>query len=229
MEKLIQANLRFLAVPLGTLAIIIILSLVSFKIFSDRSTDENNQIATLSSQGSILDQKLSALQTVGATLNVAQNMSLALPSDNPTFVLSNQIKRYSSDTGVTVESIQIGQEVVDSKGISHADVSIDATGNPVNILSFADKLKNASPLTLGNNIVITQKGGETRVTIAISVYWAAFPEKLPAITEPISELSANEKDIISKIAALQPPPLSAPVSETPASQPATLKSNPFGF
>ncbi|HEX6977383.1 MAG TPA: hypothetical protein VF185_03430 [Patescibacteria group bacterium] len=229
MEKLIRANLRFLGVPLGILATIVVLSLVSFKIFSDRSTDENNQIATLTAQSSILDQKLSALQTVGSTINAAQNISLALPSDNPTFIISNQIKRYSQDTSVSVESVQIGQEVVDTKGVSHADVSVDAVGNPISILAFANKLKNASPLTLGNNIVITQKGGETRATIALSVFWAAFPEKLPAITEPISELTADEKEIIAKIAALQTPFLVTGTEQPVASQPATPKSNPFGF
>lgn len=232
MEKVITANLKFLYLPLLAILTIIILFLVSFKFFNDRLSSQNSELTKLQGQQIVLSQKLSALEHVGDLANNVQDISFALPGENPSFIEVSQIKRYIQQQGLILTSIQIGQESSDAQGMMYANVNFDVEGNPIAMLNLIDKLKNAAPLTIGNNISINQKGGTTLSTFTISVYWSAFPEKLPALTEPVSELSPADGETLSKVSALDIPVLGSLTTTPTATQgaiPTGPKTNPFGF
>lgn len=232
MQNLKPENLKFLYVPLSVLLGIAVLSIISFKLFSDRLSQQRSEINQAQGQQIILSQKLNALQHLGDVVNNVQNISFALPGENPSFIEVSQIRRYTQALGLTLSSIQIGQETTDAGGILHANVNFDVEGNPITIFSLIDKIKGAAPLTVGNNISINQKGGTTLSTFTLSVFWSPFPEKLPAITEPVSELSGDDTKILSTIADLDLPVLGSQTASPSASQtpvPSGPKTNPFGF
>lgn len=232
MQNLKLENLKFLYVPLSVLLGIAVLSIISFKLFSDRLSQQQSEINQAQGQQIILSQKLNALQHLGDVVNNVQSISFALPGENPSFIEVSQIRRYTQALGLTLSSIQIGQETTDAGGILHANVNFDVEGNPITIFSLIDKIKSAAPLTVGNNISINQKGGTTLSTFTLSVYWSSFPEKLPAITEPVSELSNDDTKILSTIADLDLPVLGSQTASPAASQttaPSGPKTNPFGF
>lgn len=232
MQNLKPENLKFLYIPLSVLLGIAVLSIISFKLFSDRLSQQQSEINQAQGQQIVLSQKLGALEHSGNIINSVQSISFALPGENPSFIEVSQIRRYTQALGLTLSSIQIGQETTDAGGILHANVNFDVEGNPITIFSLIDKIKGAAPLTVGNNISINQKGGTTMSTFTLSVYWSPFPEKLPAITEPVSELNTSDEEILSKVANLDLPVLgsqtaSPAASQTPVSN--VPKTNPFGF
>lgn len=230
MEKLKLENLKFLSLPLAVLLITTILFVVSLKLFSDRLAIEQSDLTQAQKEQTVLSQKLNALQNIGDIVNKVQSISSVLPEENPSFVEISQVKRYIQDAGLTLASIQIGQEITDSQGISHTNVNFDVEGSSLTVFLLVDKLKIAAPLTTGSNITINQKGGTSSTSFTTSVYWSPFPEKIPALTEPVSELTSEEKDILSRISLFDMPLAITP--QPTATEGATLnvpKTNPFGF
>lgn len=232
MDQIKLTNLKPLYLPGSILLTIILLFIISFKLFSDRVGAQQAELSQIKGQQIILSQKLSALQSIGGVANNVQNISLALPGDNPSFIEVSQIKRYAQILGLILNSIQIGQETTDAGGTFHASVNFDVEGNPASTLNLIDKLKNAAPITIGNNVNIKQKGGTTLSTFTISVYWSPLPEKLPALTEPVLELSGSDTEMLTKIASLDLPILGTQIQTPTATEqgiPSVPKTNPFGF
>ncbi len=231
MQNLKLENLKFLYIPLSVILGIAILSLISFKLFSDRLSQEQSELNKAQGQQIVLSQKLGALEHSGNIINSVQSISFALPGENPSFIEVSQIRRYTQALGLTLTSIQIGQETTDAGGLLHANVNFDVEGNPITTFSLIDKIKGAAPITVGNNISINQKGGTTTSTFTLSVYWSPFPEKLPALTEPITELNHSDEEILAQIAGLDLPVLGsqAPISSQSAVPSTGPKTNPFGF
>lgn len=215
MRKIISTNINMLVVPIfGLLALLILGSFIG-KLFMDKLGEENMKLEAATSEETRLRQKLSSLQSVGQVVDLAQDASDALPPDNPSFLVLSQLKRYALASQVTVDNLQVGQEIK-SGGLSHVDMSFDLNGSFLSVTTFLEKLKTATPITNVINVDLSQAGNESRASITLSAYWASFPEKLPAISESFGELTADENQILSQMATYERPVILGAEGEVPS-------------
>lgn len=204
MRKIISTNINMLVIPVFGFLALLIVGIFIGRIFLDKLSEQNTKLEVVSNEERILQQKLSSLQSVGQVVNLAQNASDVLPADNPSFLVLSQLKRYAVSLQVTVDNLQVGQEIK-SSSLSHVDINFDLNGSFSAITSFLEKLRTAAPITNVTNINLSQKGAESRASITMSAYWSAFPDKLPAISESFKELTPDENKVLSQVASYEKP------------------------
>lgn len=181
------------------------------------------QIANESKNQNALTQKLNILRTVSDTLATgAVFATTALTDSNPSLVISSQLKNLSSQNQVIVSGIKGGPEVTDSTGLSRVDITLEVNGTRAEVLAFAKAVENMAPITHIDKIKINEGNNQVRASLSLRSFWSPLPTKLPALTDQITDLTADEKNMLSDLSGLTQPQLStAPV---PASG---GKPNPF--
>lgn len=181
------------------------------------------QLAGESKNQATLTQKLAILRTVSDTLATGASFAAtALPDSNPSLLLSSQLKNLSSQNQVNLSGLKGGPEVTDSTGLSRVDLTLDVTGTRESVLDFAKAIEGMAPITHIDKIKITEGNNQVRASLSLRSFWSPLPTKLPSLTEQITDLTADERALLSDLSGLTQPTIStAPV---PAS---SGKTDPF--
>lgn len=220
--KVLPPDIKRLGIPLFSLIGITICFFIASKIGFNKITDQGKEIKTFEKNISILKKKEEALSEVKETLgDEIQFFSLALPENNPIFSIIYQVKKYSTQQGLFLENVKGGTE---SKGKNYlrTDLNFDLDGSLPAIISFLNKTQEFSPIVTIEKFELSQAGGVFRGSITLRGYWAAYPKNIPAITQPLSDFTDEEIEMILKISKLE----IAPFSGFSARQD-TTRTNPF--
>lgn len=238
----IPPNVRVILVPLTSLLVLAILSLFFFKDAYSRINLERLKLERVRKDEKILQQKQIFLQEVGEqVLSQSDSVLLALPETNSALLEISQLKNIAAKNAVTLENLGVGSEDATKGEISTVLLSFDAVGSFDNVLSFLTEIQSSAPLARLENIKMTQAAKSTFVRAGLKVFWSRLPTTIPAISEPVVQLAANEQEVLDFLLGLSPPlfflTISAPpfVSETQetsgqqTSQPLLpqLRKNPF--
>jgi Tfp pilus assembly protein PilO len=220
----LQQQLKTLVIPLVGLVVLIFLSIMASKLVVGRIDFIRQQTASLQNTVSALEDKLSVLQDLGSEIPSLRNeLATLMPSRNSALFAYSQVKSLANFFQVNLDNFKVGQEVVAvSKKLEHVEISFDVEGSLAQIENFLTELGKSAPLTKINKARITQSGGLSRASIELFCFWASYPTKLPDISEPIKELSQEERDLLSLLSSFKPPLLEELVPNKPAS-----RSNPF--
>ena len=223
MLKKLPESTRLLINSLLPLFGVIVLSLIVGQFGLGKISDLRNQIQKLQTDQNTLNQKLQILDSLSASTSGGSVATVsALPGSNPVLVSLDQIKSLGVQNGIIISNIKGGAEVKDKSGLLRADVSFDAFGARVQILEFAKKINQIAPITLVDKVKITESSGSARGSISVRCLWAPYPTKLPAVTETITDLTADEKKTLGAVNSLIQPQF----TEVPPSVNAG-KSDPF--
>jgi len=176
------------------------------------------QIANGQKDRAVLTQKLDLLQTVSEiAAGQATIASTAVPGGNSSLAAISQLKTLSATHGVIISNIKAGGEIKDGSGLSRSDISFEAEGARINMITFLKGISGISPLAVTDRIKLSEVGGTVRANVAVKSFWSEFPTKLPATTEAITDLTGDEKRLLTEIAALiQPVFVEIPASVTSA-------------
>ena len=171
----------------------------------------------------ILSQKLNILTSVSdAVSSQSSAVTIAVPDSNPALITLSQMKTLAGENGLALSGIKGGAEVKDKTGLSAVDVSFDVNGPRPQIFAFLAAVNDISPVTVVSKIKMNESGGNALANVTVRSFWSSFPTKLPAVTDPESGLTADEKSTVTKVSALKQPIF----SEVPASE-VLGRSDPF--
>jgi len=204
--KAVSPDFKKLGLPILSLFGMLFCFLFATRIGFNQITDQRNKIDSLDKDITVLEKKLDSLTQVEQTLsNDVKFFSLALPDSNPVFSIIYQIKTHSASSELLVENIKGGAE---SKGKTYykTDINFDLDGDLTQILSFLNLTQEFSPIVTLEKFKLTQGIGSYRASITLRGYWAPFPQKIPAVTQPISDFTEEEINMIVKISKLLIPP-----------------------
>lgn len=174
----------------------------------------------------ILEGRDKVLKNLGGKIGkFSQDTLLALPSTNPALLVSSRIgslaRSYNLEV-VDIKSTATAQEEV-SEEISSLMVRLEMTGSYDDIASFVDEISNSLPIIKIRKLnVKTDRNGVTADLELVS-YWAGFPKSLPDIDSPIDTLSANEQELLDRLARFARPA----IQELPQPAPPSLRTDPF--
>lgn len=207
----------------GPLVAVILLTYFVWSFGYSKVSEIRRNIKKAQSDQTILNQKLGTLTNVPENVILgAQNATIAFPESNPSVVLLSQIRSLSQANSVRIGNIKSGSEVADSSGLQRVDVSFDITGGRGEVIQTILDIQNLAPITVLDKVKINETGGLARSTVSVKSFWAPLPTKLPALTEKVTDLNANEVNLLELINGLRMPDFSTITASDGAG-----KSDPF--
>lgn len=206
----------------GLLGLLFFLTFVTIRVISNQIASQRNKLLTQLKKEQILEQKTELLRNLDTTLVTRADLtSFALPSQNSSFVTISQLKNLASENLISITNLKVGAETKEGN-ISGADIGFDAEGPMESVLLFLKRIGEVAPIILIDKAQLNDTGGISRATLKVKVFWADLPKTLPAISEPLNDLTNEEKEILVKIIELSPPDFSILEPEVPREN-----SNPF--
>jgi len=166
----------------------------------------------------VLGKKLDVLSTLEESALPLADLSLvALPETNPSLVIISQLKSLALEKGVNVVSIEQAAPIVGVEGqeVTYLMVQFNINGEIIPILEYLKALKTSVPLITLGDVQIVSEIGLNRAKVGLVGNFSALPATLPALTSPLNELTAEEKDILAKLSSYKLPVF----SEVPPSGP----------
>ncbi len=223
-NDLSKADLKALGKALLPLFILVLLGIFVFRNVFTRVSAQKQSLATAKRDVRVLTEKQELLAEISnEAAELVYPLTFALPHENASLMMLSQLKTLSAQSGLFLANMKSGPLIPDAKtGLSRHEIQFDADGDMVGILSFLENLPNAAPISRLETVSVSSAGAASRGEIKLSVFTAPLPKTLPAITEPVRELTDAELETLNQLATLFLPPL----LEVEA-QGASPRANPF--
>jgi hypothetical protein len=220
MFKKLPENIRLIINSVSPLIVVLVLFVVVGQFAFGKISEVRNKITKSQKDQAILVQKFDLIKTLGETAaSSVAAVSNALPEANPSLTVISQMKILAAQNGIVIANTKGGAEVKDNSGLSRVDITFDVIGPRAQIITLTKSISQIAPITLVDKIKITESAGAARATIATRSFWAPFPTKLPALTEAITDLTADEKKTLGVVTGLTQPEFSEVTASDTAPRP----------
>jgi len=200
-------DLKPLVIPLVSVLFLIILSIISFNILNSRISAKKVELdETKNEEETLLEKRrvLSEFDSLVSSESLA-SIDLAFPEDNPALMMISQIKNLSSTFGLTMVELNVGKATDIGNGTMKVSISFSIDGPFEGVINFVKTLETLSPINVIENAEFINSGGLTRADISLVLFYSKHPTKLPAITEGIKGLTADETNLLFEVNLLIPP------------------------
>jgi Tfp pilus assembly protein PilO len=202
-KKLIPPNMQVFVIPLGLLAALVIMTIFSIRFGFARISTQRQEVETANKNESVLLQKESVLKEVETEIPAhVKVLAAVMPEKNPSLAMISQLKLLSSSKGLVVENIKVSSSMAKEAGLSEVDVTFGVDGPMLQVIDFIASIKDLAPVSTLEKAKLNQSGEATRADLTVRVYYAAFPEKLPSLTEPVRGLTSSEKETLTNLSSL---------------------------
>ena len=221
-KKILPPAIQVFVVPIVLLVVLGILSGLAIRVGFGRIGQQRQETAVARQNENALSQKEGVLRTNQGTIPTYVNtVAASLPEKNPALSMTSQLRNLALSNGISLENIKIGSSVP-SGGLSEVDITFGLEGTPPQVIAYLNSIKNLAPVSTVEKAKINQSALGTRVDVTVRVYYSPFPEKLPSLTEPVRELTEDERNVLNRLSAL-----SLPAFSDLQPQPAGARENPF--
>ena len=215
-------------------ALPLIISIIFFILVGSFGISKINEVRlAVKSAGkdqTVLTQKLNLLQTLSQTAASGENAAVfALPDTNPTLTVLSQLNYLAGTNGIVLSKIQSGAGTIDDLGLNETPISFNLEGSIPQIISFLTGTSGLAPIIVLDGINVSQKDAGTVAEVTARSFWSPLPATIPALTQPVTDLTPAEKETLVKVTNLtQPVSQEIGVSQG-ATQPVEgINPNPFG-
>ena len=227
MQNLLKAfpeNIKQIFSAGAPILVVIILFIVVGKFGVPKVLDVRSEIKSAQNTEKTLTQKISTLQTLSSSVAPkAGVVSSALPDTNPSLAVTSQLKSLALSQGVVLTGMKAGSGVTSGTDLHEINVAFTLYGARQQISNFLGETAKIAPITTIRKINITGSGGGVSADINAVSYWADLPKTIPSVTEPITELTQADNQILNNISNLTQPSF---MEITPSE--GDINPNPFG-
>ena len=204
--KLISPDIRVIAMPIAILMGIVILALISYRIAYSKISTQREEVAAAKEVEKVLNDKQKVLTQVGANIgSYVNSVAASVPEKNPVLMMISQLKSLAGTRNITINNLKGGSEVNSQGSIPVVNLNFEVGGSLSNVLDFLKSLETVAPLSTIDQLKIAQSAGNARTDVFLKLYFSPFPQKFPALSEPITELTTNEKELLAKLQQLKLP------------------------
>jgi len=130
------------------------------------------------------------------------SLNAALPETNSALLMLSQIKTLSSKHSLLFSDLNVGTPAIGDSGLYKVELKFDLDGQIEQIIPFLRELKFFAPVSNIREVEFISGTEVSRSTVSIVVYFAEYPNKIPAITDPIVNLTASEVETLSVLEGL---------------------------
>ena len=162
-----------------------------------------DQINNTKKTQSILISKLKPLESVSESATVGANIALsALPSSNPSLQVVTQLKILASQNQLVLNNIKSSLGSSDTAGTPFLNTTFNLSGPKEQITMFIKGVESFAPITFVEKFSLAESAGASTATVTVRTYFVSLPTKIPTITQPITELTTLEKELLSQLSRL---------------------------
>lgn len=208
--------------PVLILILLVIFSFVGFSKAFGEIGNLSRELEKVRKTENILKSKLNILSESDESINTNYAVSF-LPGENTSLSALYQLRSNAFQNGLIITNFRVGSETKESSDFMKVAISFDIEGPLPQILNFINLTKMFSPNIWIEKTELEFAGEAIRAKVYTKSYWAPFPTKIPALTDPITELSAKDKEILSTVIDYLQPPFASITPGIPGEN-----INPFG-
>lgn len=201
-------EIKFLLKPILFLGIVI-LSIVLVIVFGLKQVKKlQNQTADATKNQSTLLKKVEVLSQVDELIPQGLDfVNLALPSQNAVIYALSQVKTVADRNALLVSNVRSGGNS-ETKGITKISLNFEVTGPQSAMYLFLEEISKSLPVMVIEKVKINTEGGTSKATVAINVYGADLPKKIPSLTTAVSGLSTEEVTLLNELSSYSQPSFS---------------------
>lgn len=206
-KRSISPNLKILALPTGTILVVIFLFLGLIQVGYGRITSQLEEYHSAKDTQVSLNEKLNVLRQVSSSLPEADTTVIAMPDKNPGAWVVSQVRGVSQENNVTLGSLDI-TAAKSEDSFNKLQMSAELLlQDYASLIVLLKDLTNIAPVSTIDEVQVTgaTPGGALEGTLKMTFYWSSLPTSLPAIDEAVNELTSQEQDILEKIGELEFP------------------------
>lgn len=205
----LSPNIKIISVPLVTIVTVIMIFILFAPQGYSRINSKMTEFKNTQKEENILSSKLDSLKRLSsASLDPEDTSVIALPSKNPGMWIVSQIRRSSRETDIEIVKMSI-LNVNEKDEIKSSDVQFELeAGEYQSLLNFVKDLVVMLPIYSLKIISVERGQGEGVLftgKVEATFYWSDFPKTLPAMNEPLNELTEDEINLIGIISGFKRP------------------------
>jgi Tfp pilus assembly protein PilO len=224
--KALKLNLGVVFIPSVMLVMLFVLFLISIRVGLPRIVEQRRSLKILQDKAETLEEKRSRLEELRVEYtSQVDPVATAFPDKLPSLLIVSQTRKSASEKDLEISEVDARlDDKYEFKGNEAIVISFTVAGDFEEILDFILSTKNLAPITTLEEIELSNREDNAEAEVKIAGYWSPYPQTLPAVDEPIDEITPEEKLILNRIAALTQPEF----FDVPALPPSD-RSNPFSF
>jgi len=223
-KDFLPLGVRVLLGQVGLLAALVLIFAIGFKVGLGQVGRRRADLALLRKNKEILTAKRDLLTSIAPQVaSQAGLVTAALPGRNPALLVISQIKKLAVANGVVLTGIKVGLSGEAKSRAAAVGVSMDMIGPVASVLDLVSGIKKIAPISRIDKVELNLTGMDTTSSLEVKSYWASFPTRLPALTEPVAGLTKAEENLLETLADLTLPALVTLAPSSPVENP-----NPFG-
>lgn len=204
LDKIKISDLRPMARPAGYLLGIIIISGIAYRVLAGQIESMSSKVAAAQKVSNTLQEKVEVLSEFRSILSdsTVNSLNAALPETNSALLMLSQIKELSLKHSLLFSNLNVGTPIEDDSGLFKVELEFDLDGQIEQIIPFLRELKFFAPVNNIREVEFVSGAEASRSTVSIVVYFAEYPSKIPAITDPIINLTASEVETLRVLEGL---------------------------
>lgn len=219
-------NIQIILLPLLSLIALLLLFVFSVRTGISKIQVLQSNINSQKGVENTLRQKEELLKSVEESVSdQTAAVNSALPGKNPVLLTMYQVRSLGLDGLIRLSGSKVGTTGTKESSLDAIGMTFNIQGQIEDVLKSINKLKLITPLTVIDKVEFQIDGYNASADVSISSYWSPLPEKIPSLTQPVSDITQEEKDILSSLLSLTQPPFG---DELLPQEPAE-RDNPFGF
>ena len=221
-KSVLGPNIKTLLLPLVYISVAAVLFYILITLGVGEINKQRKSISDIERTNSILNQKQTLLRTLESNVSdYVSSTANALPEKNSALSMVSQIKNMAALNGLFISAVKIGAETAQA-GVSAVEITFGIEGSMNDTLNFLNSLSSVAPVSNIQKAKVNSSGGIASADITIRAYSAPYPVRLPSLTEPITDLSNDEKDLLDTLSNLTLPLFTTLEPQQPA-----VRDNPF--
>lgn len=230
LESLIKGlsigNIKIILLPLLSLMALLLLFVFSVRTGISKIQALQGNINSQKDVENTLKQKEELLRSVEESVSDQTATAIsALPGKNPVLLTMYQVRSLGLDGLVQLSDTKVGSTGVKESSLDAIGMTFNIQGRIEDVLKSINKLKLITPITVVDKVEFQIEGYNASANVSISSYWSPLPGNIPSLIQPISDITQEEKDILSSLLSFTQPPF----GDSLLPQEAVERDNPFGL
>ena len=222
-EGTLKPNIRIMLVPLVLIGLLLITSVAVAKNGITKISGQLKQLNSEKRTENTLTEKAGVLQQMeGVVLDNADKTVIALPSENPSIMMLVQLNSLAEKHELVFTKREVTKTNIRIEGLQGVLISFAMQGDMEKIINFIKDVNSIAPLSNFTEVRISEKQGLYVADVGLNVFYSQFPEKIPSLNQPVTQLSNQEQIYLEKLSNLTPPAF----IELPPTEP-SVREDPF--
>ena len=202
-------DLKIVSLPLfALLGVLLFVGIMASTLFN-KVNEVRDRLQKITIDNNTLKQKIEILQQKNEESFTSDNkLTWALPEKSSSVYVISQIKKKAADNLIIISEITISEPRIQGE-LSQSTVTTKIEGKLDSIFAFLESLYEVTPLIKVNNIQTEEEdmaGSDlVRMSVELTSYYSPYPINIPALSQPLNSLSAQEEEVVRDISNLELP------------------------